>query len=92
LAVANDCNFLLHEDLHHENILFQESGDWIAIDPKGVVGPKVMEFGRFIHNFLVEPSIQDSSEDELANIIKSRILMMRETSNYSEIELAKVTF
>ena len=40
---------LLHGDLHHDNIL--SSGDrWKAIDPQGVVGPVVMECGRFIQN------------------------------------------
>jgi len=29
---------LLHGDLHHENILFDDDRGWLAIDPKGVVG------------------------------------------------------
>lgn len=40
---------LLHGDLHHDNILSCADG-WKAIDPQGVVGPMVMECGRFIQN------------------------------------------
>jgi streptomycin 6-kinase len=40
---------LLHGDLHHFNIL--QSGDrWLAIDPKGVVGPAAYEVGPLLLN------------------------------------------
>lgn len=45
-----DDRWVLHGDLHHENML-RSDDDWIAIDPKGVVGPLVMNYGRFMHNF-----------------------------------------
>jgi len=44
---------LIHGDLHHENMLRGERG-WVAIDPKGVIAPPVMNYGRFIHNFMVD--------------------------------------
>jgi streptomycin 6-kinase len=43
---------VLHGDLHHENILFDEGSGWTAIDPKGVIGPPILEVGRFLHNQL----------------------------------------
>lgn len=43
---------MLHGDLHHENILFDEQGGWIAIDPKGVIGAPCLEVGRFLQNRL----------------------------------------
>lgn len=43
---------LLHGDLHHENILFDERRGWTAIDPKGVIGDATLEVGRFLHNQL----------------------------------------
>ena len=43
---------LLHGDLHHENILYDKSGQWKAIDPKGVIGFPCMEAARFIQNQL----------------------------------------
>lgn len=43
---------VLHGDLHHENILLDGRSGWTAIDPKGVIGPRCLEVGRFIHNQL----------------------------------------
>lgn len=43
---------VLHGDLHHENILLDNSDGWIAIDPKGAIGPHCLEVGRFLHNQL----------------------------------------
>lgn len=42
---------LLHGDLHHDNILFDDQRGWIAIDPKGVVGDPAFHGARFIQNF-----------------------------------------
>lgn len=39
---------LLHGDLHRENILQDQGGDWKAIDPKGVLGPRCLEAGRYM--------------------------------------------
>jgi streptomycin 6-kinase len=40
---------LIHGDLHHFNILFSERG-WLAIDPKGVIGPPEYEVGPLLIN------------------------------------------
>lgn len=42
-----DC--LLHGDLHHFNILSSGRG-WLAIDPKGVIGPRGYEAAPFLLN------------------------------------------
>jgi streptomycin 6-kinase len=41
---------VLHGDLHHDNVLQNGPDDWIAIDPQGVVGPSILEAGRFVQN------------------------------------------
>lgn len=41
---------LLHGDLHHENILYDDSAGWVAIDPKGVIGEPAYEAARLQHN------------------------------------------
>lgn len=39
--------YLLHGDLHHDNILLH-NGAWVVIDPKGVIGPAIFETFSFI--------------------------------------------
>lgn len=41
--------YLLHSDLHHDNILSSERG-WLAIDPKGLIGEREYEAGVYILN------------------------------------------
>ena len=52
---------LLHGDLHHYNILRAERQEWLAIDPKGVVGEPAYEIGALLRNpfdFLDTPNPQ----------------------------------
>ena len=41
---------LLHGDLQHSNILFDDDRGWIAIDPKGIIGEPEVEVGPFLRN------------------------------------------
>lgn len=41
---------LLHGDLHHDNILLEQNGEYRIIDPKGVIGDPVFELPRFMLN------------------------------------------
>lgn len=41
---------LLHGDLHHENILHDDTRGWLAIDPKGVVAELAYEFAAPLRN------------------------------------------
>ena len=70
-------NVLLHGDLHHENILFDATRGWLAVDPKGVIGPAVMECGRFIHNFIEDelgmPDLSMAPDDRVEEVLRSRI-------------------
>lgn len=50
LAEATDGGWLLHGDLHHANVLRDASRGWIAIDPKGVVGPRAYELCAWMRN------------------------------------------
>jgi streptomycin 6-kinase len=87
---------LLHGDLHHENILLDQQRGWVAIDPKGVIGPKILECGRFLHNFL-----HDETDDavtgagyleQLCDILSARYLALSEILGYKLIDLARVAF
>lgn len=48
---------LLHGDLHHENILFDEARGWLAIDPKGEVGEIAYELAAPLRNPLECPDL-----------------------------------
>jgi streptomycin 6-kinase len=41
---------LLHGDLQHFNVLFDDNRGWVAIDPKGVVGEVAFELGAALRN------------------------------------------
>ncbi len=69
--------YLLHGDLHHENLLAGRDGSWIAIDPKGVIGPRAMECGRYLHNFVEDEvawaNLRDAPVDAIAGVMAARI-------------------
>lgn len=53
LITSQKNSYLLHGDLHHENILLN-NGEWKLIDPKGIVGEAEYEIIPFIKNNLPE--------------------------------------
>jgi streptomycin 6-kinase len=52
LSRPDEPQLLLHGDLHHWNILLDESRGWMAIDPKGVIGASCLDVGRFVGNIV----------------------------------------
>jgi streptomycin 6-kinase len=48
---------LLHGDLHHGNVLFDQERGWLAIDPKGVVGELEYEIGAALRNPVERPDL-----------------------------------
>ena len=50
LRLSSPEKYLLHGDLHHDNILLDAQGNGISIDPKGVVGEAAYEVGAFMCN------------------------------------------
>ena len=59
----------LHGDFHHDNII-QNGKDWVAIDPKGVIGDPAFEAAAFIINPI--PELFDSNN--ASDIIEKRII------------------
>jgi streptomycin 6-kinase len=49
LAASND-RCPLHGDVHHENVLHDAARGWVAIDPRGVVGPPAYDYANIINN------------------------------------------
>jgi streptomycin 6-kinase len=58
--------YLLHGDLHHENILLSSQNSWTAIDPKGVIGELAYEVGALIRNPIVELLEQQNPHEIIA--------------------------
>ena len=73
---------VLHGDLHHENILWDEVDGWLAIDPKGVIGPRCLEVGRFIQNQLPDEApfnVHEKLVRERIEIFSAELGMAPET-------------
>lgn len=78
IIVANDLyeemekenlpKYLLHADLHHDNILTSNNGRK-AIDPHGFIGEKVLETGRFIENEIEKQEISKENILEVVNLV-----------------------
>lgn len=66
-----DKQYVLHSDLHHDNILSTSEGGK-AIDPHGFVGCKVMEYARFIEEEIKNDSNIKESILEVASMISKR--------------------
>jgi len=41
---------VLHGDMHHFNVLRAERADWLAIDPKGLIGDRCFDVCQFLRN------------------------------------------
>jgi streptomycin 6-kinase len=80
LLSENKDETLLHGDFHHYNVL-QSARGWLAIDPKGVVGPRGYEVGPLlinpIHRFLKGSNPQAQTAKRIA-ILSEMLGMERE--------------
>ena len=61
---------LLHGDLQHYNVLFDDKRGWLAIDPKGVVGEIEYEIGASLRNPCERPEVFASSEAVERRIVR----------------------
>ena len=57
LASSQRTKMLLHGDLQHYNVLFDNERGWVAIDPKGVVGELEYELGALLRNPVELPEL-----------------------------------
>jgi streptomycin 6-kinase len=71
---------VLHGDLHHENIVLDDQSGWTAIDPKGAIGPRCLEVGRYLHNQI--PSSLPFERREA--MVRERIRIFASELDYSE--------
>ena len=62
---------LLHGDLQHSNVLFDERRGWVTIDPKGVIGESEYEIGAALRN-----------PREMPDLIGNPMVMQRRLDTY----------
>jgi len=88
---CNEPDRLLHGDCHHENILL-DSESWKAVDPKGVIGPAILESGRFLHNFVEDERDVPLTHQYRIEILRRRCQLASEVLGASLQTLARVAF
>lgn len=72
---------VLHGDLHHKNVL-GSGNNWLAIDPKGLIGERAYDFANIFYNPDDQPALVESRE---------RILELAETfSTFFKIEQKRI--
>lgn len=57
LTSSQHTTMLLHGDLQHYNVLFDNERGWVVIDPKGVVGELEYEVGALLRNPVELPEL-----------------------------------
>lgn len=78
---------LLHGDLHHDNLLLRTDGSYAMIDPKGIVGPAIMDLPRFILNELdTEHTCPDRQH------IEEVIRLLGKQSGYPAADIRKLFY
>lgn len=78
---------LLHGDLHHDNLLLRTDGSYAMIDPKGVVGPAIMDLPRFILN-----ELDTDHECSDGRHIEEVIRLIGEQSGYPTADIGKLFY
>lgn len=76
---------VLHGDLHHDNMLLSEEGNYKIIDAKGVLGPQIFDIPRFILNELDEKSGTEGKEYILNVIEKISRLLSYPTTDLKDL-------
>lgn len=79
--------FILHGDLHMDNII-SDSGNWIAIDPKGIVGPKEFEIACF--DFITKDELL--SYNNIPELFNTRTFKLSQLLKIEQVILANWVF
>jgi streptomycin 6-kinase len=78
--VPNPLNdFLLHGDLHEENVLLSDRG-WLAIDPKGIIGVPEFETAMFLN----DPFSDMPNHPDLKALVTRRIEQLADALQYDK--------
>lgn len=50
LLASTETQMVLHGDMHHFNVLRAQRAEWLAIDPKGLLGDRCFDICQFLRN------------------------------------------
>lgn len=78
---------LLHGDLHHDNLLLRTDGSYAMIDPKGIIGPAIMDLPRFILNEL-DTTHSCSDRQHIEEVIRR----LDQQSGYPAADIGKLFY
>lgn len=68
IKTKNLPKYILHDDLHHKNILKTQNG-WKAIDPHGIIGERVFETCQFIRTELENEIFTETKLQKIINLL-----------------------
>lgn len=88
LIASSKKSFLLHGDLHHQNILSAVREPFLAIDPKGIIGDIGFEISTFLNN----PRGWVLTHPERKKILAGRIRQFSEAFEIEPRDLRKWAF
>lgn len=78
LLASSHQQVLLHGDLHHDNVL-QHGNEWLAIDPKGIIGEPEFEFAAF--DFIHDSELNDNKN--IQQLFDERLQLMAKKAQYN---------
>lgn len=78
LLSSADTRMLLHGDLHHENVLSAGDDRWLAIDPKGIIGPPEADTAALLRN----PRSFLLAHDDAAAAVRERLRLFETLLQY----------
>jgi streptomycin 6-kinase len=70
---------LLHGDFHHGNVLSAQRAPWLAIDPKGLIGPRGYDVGNFLRSNVGRPPDARRVLDRRLDILSAELDIGRDT-------------
>lgn len=84
LLASSETIKVLHGDLHQDNIV-QSGHDWVAIDPKGLIGDPAYEVGAFLRN----PASLYDDATRAADIVAKRLDVFEKHLGFSKERMLK---
>lgn len=78
LVAANEEPCVLHGDLHHANVLDGGARGWLAIDPKGIRGPRGYDYANILCNPDADTALAAGRLERQAAVVSEAARIPRE--------------